>query len=488
MATVEQYQDSSTSPFVVSLTFGARFVPGSTLEYFLKPGDADKNGVNDWDQEGRGAGIRAAFAAWESVANIHFAETTDEAQADTVEQWVGPGVYLGGIANHTLPTTSATGNYAIDIWGDSGQFTVGGISWDVFLHELGHYIGLIHPFDNGPSFPGVTGPYTVGDNGFNSRAYTVMAYRDVRETFGTSGASDWGYTGGPMAFDIAAAQALYGPNRSTGKGATFYDLPTEGKVGTYWFCVWDAGGNDTVRNKSASACTIDLRPATLKNEPGGGGFFSHVEGIKGGFSIAAGVTIENAIGGGGSDTIVGNAIANLISGGAGDDVLIAGAGADRVNGGAGADTFLFWQVGDSRAGAADLIVDFAPGVDRLDLSRMGVTHAEVSTAGGVTTLEGMWMGVPSVTWRGETFAGRHASSHMTAAGLPEFCADDVDGYVALAVSWANRRDELAEVRRALRDRVGNSPLCDAPRFADNLSREMMRRWQDWCDGRRKAAA
>ncbi len=140
-------------------------------------------------------------------------------------------------------------------------------------------------------------------------------------------------------------------------------------------------------------------------------------------------------------------------------------------------------------------------VNRIDLigdstqADLLVRYGEVDLAldpfpysGGVTTLEGMWMGVPSVTWRGETFAGRHASSHMTAAGLPEFCADDVDGYVALAVSWANRRDELAEVRRALRDRVGNSPLCDAPRFADNLSREMMRRWQDWCDGRRKAAA
>lgn len=110
-------------------------------------------------------------------------------------------------------------------------------------------------------------------------------------------------------------------------------------------------------------------------------------------------------------------------------------------------------------------------------------------SGGVTTLEGMWMGVPSVTYRGDTFAGRHASAHLTAVGLQrEFCAEDIDGYVELAVSWASRRDELAEIRRTLRDRVARSPLCDAPRFADNMSRELTRLWAGWCEGRRKTAA
>lgn len=139
-------------------------------------------------------------------------------------------------------------------------------------------------------------------------------------------------------------------------------------------------------------------------------------------------------------------------------------------------------------------------VNRIDLigdsqqSDLLIRYGEVDLAldpfpysGGVTTLEGMWMGVPSVTHRADTFAGRHAASHLTAAGLREFCTEDIEGYVALAVSWANRREELAEVRRTLRDRVKNSPLCDAPRFADNLSREMMRLWRDWCDDRGKAA-
>jgi predicted O-linked N-acetylglucosamine transferase (SPINDLY family) len=107
---------------------------------------------------------------------------------------------------------------------------------------------------------------------------------------------------------------------------------------------------------------------------------------------------------------------------------------------------------------------------------------------GVTTLEAMWMGVPTVTCVGETFAGRHSATHLTAGGLRQFCMPDVDGYVAAAVSWSRRREELAELRRGLRAQVAASPLCDAPRFAENMSRELMRLWANWCDGRRARLA
>ncbi len=99
---------------------------------------------------------------------------------------------------------------------------------------------------------------------------------------------------------------------------------------------------------------------------------------------------------------------------------------------------------------------------------------------GVTTLEAMWMGVPTVTFVGDTFAGRHSAAHLTAAGLGSFCAPSVDDYVAMAVDWTRRRDELAQLRAGLRDRVAASPLCDPPRFANNLSHELMRLWTEWC--------
>ena len=80
----------------------------------------------------------------------------------------------------------------------------------------------------------------------------------------------------------------------------------------------------------------------------------------------------------------------------------------------------------------------------------------------------MWMGVPVITFPGKTFAGRHATSHVSNAGSPQFVADDRESYVELAVSWANRVDELAIIRSQFRDRVRQSLLCDAKRFASDL--------------------
>ena len=69
----------------------------------------------------------------------------------------------------------------------------------------------------------------------------------------------------------------------------------------------------------------------------------------------------------GADRVLtGNAGANRLTGGAGDDILIDGAGADTLVGGAGADTFQL--VAD---GTHDVVQDFTPGQDRLDLSLWG---------------------------------------------------------------------------------------------------------------------
>jgi len=98
-------------------------------------------------------------------------------------------------------------------------------------------------------------------------------------------------------------------------------------------------------------------------------------------------------------------------------------------------------------------------------------------SGGVTTCEALWMGVPVITFPGRTFAGRHATSHMTNAGYPQFVADDLEGYIELAVSWANQLDELAILRSQMREQVRHSPLCDAPRFARDFMDVIESAWK-----------
>src|SRR4029079_18565710 len=89
-------------------------------------------------------------------------------------------------------------------------------------------------------------------------------------------------------------------------------------------------------------------------------------------------------------------------------------------------------------------------------------------SGGLTTCEALGMGVPVVTWPGQTFAGRHATSHLTNAGLTQFIADSREAYIDLAVQWASRIDELATIRAALRHQIQASPLCNARQFASDF--------------------
>ena len=73
---------------------------------------------------------------------------------------------------------------------------------------------------------------------------------------------------------------------------------------------------------------------------GGMGSAGH-GGLVGNVSIAKGVTVENAIGGSGSDLLIGNGVSNELKGGAGNDILFGAGGADKLWGGSGSDTFVF---------------------------------------------------------------------------------------------------------------------------------------------------
>jgi predicted O-linked N-acetylglucosamine transferase (SPINDLY family) len=97
-------------------------------------------------------------------------------------------------------------------------------------------------------------------------------------------------------------------------------------------------------------------------------------------------------------------------------------------------------------------------------------------SGGLTTCEALWMGVPVITFPGKTFAGRHATSHLTNAGFPEFVAADAAGYSDLAVAWANRLDELAGLRGQMRNRLRQSALGDTHGFARDFAALLRASW------------
>jgi predicted O-linked N-acetylglucosamine transferase (SPINDLY family) len=98
-------------------------------------------------------------------------------------------------------------------------------------------------------------------------------------------------------------------------------------------------------------------------------------------------------------------------------------------------------------------------------------------SGGVTTLEALWMGVPVITWPGETFAGRHSASHLHAMGLGELIVSSGEDYVARAVGLARDTGRLTAYRETMRGRMLASPLCDQGRFAGHLADALMGIWE-----------
>lgn len=101
--------------------------------------------------------------------------------------------------------------------------------------------------------------------------------------------------------------------------------------------------------------------------------------------------------------------------------------------------------------------------------------------GTTTTCEAAWMGVPTLTMsmpRG--IYSYNGELIMKSVGLGEWATNSVKGYIATAIQMTSDIDQLAKTRSGLRSRLLASPLCDAPRFADNLQNAFREMWQIWC--------
>lgn len=287
------------------------------------------------------AAVFAALDTYEAVIPLNFTQAANEASAD----WILSLVDLdGNVLGYFAPNTTGYGAFDPTVANWTAGLVPGGDSWITLIHEFGHGLGLAHPHDNGAFNYGVNNSEimqgVIGDfNSYgtflmNQGVFTTMTYNDGWP-LGPGDAS--ALTGGqatPMALDVALLQQRYGANMTTFAGDTIWTITT---TASSYRAIWDVGGNDTIVYSGANNATIDLRAATLLNEVGGGGFVSFAQGVAAGFTIAAGVTIENATGGTGADTLIGNEVANTLIGNGGTDTLNSNGGNDRLDGGSGAD-------------------------------------------------------------------------------------------------------------------------------------------------------
>lgn len=100
--------------------------------------------------------------------------------------------------------------------------------------------------------------------------------------------------------------------------------------------------------------------------------------------------------------------------------------------------------------------------------------------GGITSLDGFYMGVPVITLVGRTVVGRAGVSLLMNLGLQELIARSPEEYVEIAAGLASDQTRLVELRANLRERMRASPLMDAPRFARSVEAVYQAMWQRWC--------
>ena len=186
------------------------------------------------------------------------------------------------------------------------------------IHEIGHALGLKHPFAGKDN---VT-PYLPTAE--NKTLWTLMSYE--------SSPDQYSFNFSPL--DIAALQYIYGPSTKARTGNDKYAISQN----SYNF-IWDGVGIDTL---DASALT---QGATLYMTPGYWSFVGSARASTitsaGQATVNFGTVLENLIGSAFADNLHGNDVNNVINGGAGNDQITGGGGNDNIDGGIGIDIAIF---------------------------------------------------------------------------------------------------------------------------------------------------
>ncbi|PMY40207.1 RTX toxin [Pseudomonas sp. GW456-L14] len=212
------------------------------------------------------------------------------------------------------------------------------------------------------STPDYHGTYTASDShGGSDSAAVSISYQDGHTLTGTAGDDVLLAGSGDNLINAGDGNdvLIAGSGNNTLHGDAGNDLLFGGPGND----LLDGGtGNDTASYAHAGAgVTVDLSLLGAQNTGGAG--------------TDTLTAIENLVGSNYNDTLTGDNNANIITGGlgndvlnggGGDDLLIGGMGNNTLTGGSGSDTFQ-WQQGNS---GHDLVTDFTPGIDKLDLSQL----------------------------------------------------------------------------------------------------------------------
>jgi VCBS repeat-containing protein len=323
--------------------------------------------------------IRDVLANFSAVSNLTFTEITETSSQHATLRFAESNSPSTAWAYY--PSTSAQGG---DAWFGSMSLydnpLVGSYGYLTMLHETGHALGLSHAHES-------IGGFGTVPLDRDSLEYTVMSYRSY------VGGPTTGYTVGStsypqtlMMYDIAAIQHMYGADYSTNSTDTTYRWnPLTGEMSLngvgngapagnrILMTVWDGGGNDTYDlSNYGTGVSINLQPGEWTTTS-----TAQLSSLGGGHTAVGNIAnallyndntaslIENAIGGIGNDTIIGNVVANRLTGGGGNDLLDGGLGSDSAAFSGLTSDYLWIENGDGSWTVTDLRGGSPDGIDTL---------------------------------------------------------------------------------------------------------------------------
>lgn len=132
------------------------------------------------------------------------------------------------------------------------------------------------------------------------------------------------------------------------------------------------------------------------------------------------------------------------------------------------------------------ICGWKPPVEHLHLyNQVDIALDTYPFHGCMTTLEGLWMGVPIVSLIGKnSILSRTGLSILSRLDMEFFAASTSGEYVSRAVALAHKPDALASIRSSLRQRMTASTLCNGSYYARCLEEAYREMWHKWCRTRR----